>query len=115
MADEIAERAFNEPLTLTIVNFLIHIGLEVRSSEIGERTFLPGIMIERGTLRIDKAKLKYPGDLLHEAGHLALMSPGRRSRVQVDSSQSVECSAGSANAQVVARRGTCRRTSRQMP
>jgi len=84
MADEIADRAFEDPITTTIVNFLIDVGLDVRSGEIAERTFLPGIMIEQGTLRIDEAKLKYPGDLLHEAGHLALIPPSRRKEVHVD-------------------------------
>ncbi len=84
MAEEMVRLAFKDSITTTIVNFLVDIGLEVRSGEITAQTFLPGIMIEQGTLRIDEAQLKYPGDLLHEAGHLALKPPNRRERTQVD-------------------------------
>jgi hypothetical protein len=38
--------------------------------------FLPGIRIERGVLMVDEARLEYPGDLLHEAGHIA-MAPAK--------------------------------------
>lgn len=40
--------------------------------------FLPGISIRNGSLVIDKEKLKYPGDILHEAGHLAVVPPQDR-------------------------------------
>ena len=42
-------------------------------------SFLPGIAIERGELRVDEARLEYPGDLLHEAGHIAVAPPDVRS------------------------------------
>jgi hypothetical protein len=35
-------------------------------------SFLPGIAIEQGGLLVDDARLEYPGDLLHEAGHVAM-------------------------------------------
>jgi len=35
-------------------------------------TFLPGILVKDGVIIIDRSKLSYPGDLLHEAGHIAL-------------------------------------------
>ncbi|MGB8644871.1 MAG: hypothetical protein WCF84_06515, partial [Anaerolineae bacterium] len=79
-----AERDFQDPITARIVDFLTGIGLDVRPGEIAEPTFLPGIMISHGGLLVDEAKLTYPGDLLHEAGHLALKEPGRRQRVHID-------------------------------
>jgi hypothetical protein len=30
---------------------------------------------------VDKSQLLYPGDLLHEAGHLALLAPDRRTAI----------------------------------
>jgi GNAT superfamily N-acetyltransferase len=42
------------------------------------RELLPGIQPIANGLRVDTAALLYPGDLLHEAGHLAVMTPGRR-------------------------------------
>ena len=44
-------------------------------------TFLPGITINAGKLIFDETKLLYPGDLLHEAGHLAVLTPEERAGV----------------------------------
>ncbi len=41
-------------------------------------TFLPGIKIQHGTLLIDTKKLVSPGDILHEAGHIAVSLPEDR-------------------------------------
>jgi hypothetical protein len=68
-------------LTDTICKFLSEIGLPVRFAAIDHATFLPGIHIHAGGLMVDRARLLYPGDLLHEAGHLALMEPARRGQV----------------------------------
>lgn len=65
---------FNDPVTQKIVDFLLEIGLEVIMSDIDGPTFLPGILVDHGRLLVDEARLKYPGDLFHEAGHLALAS-----------------------------------------
>lgn len=61
-----------------IVSFLREIGLAVSERELPADTFVPGILIENGGLVIDRAKLKYPGDLLHEAGHIAVTMPAQR-------------------------------------
>ncbi len=61
-----------------IVAFLNSIGIPVREATIEEDTFLPGIFLERGGLIVDREKLLYPGDLLHEAGHIAVMKPSER-------------------------------------
>jgi len=61
-----------------ITGFLLEIGFEIRSAELTDQTFLPGITVDSGALLIDESKLLYPGDLLHEAGHLAVISPERR-------------------------------------
>jgi hypothetical protein len=42
-------------------------------------SFLPGVAVDRGTLLVDEARLTYPGDLIHEAGHLAVAPPDVRS------------------------------------
>jgi hypothetical protein len=66
-----------------ITDFLRGIGLEVRAAAIEHDCFLPGITIEHGTLVFDPDRMEHPGDLLHEAGHLAVMSPGRRAKAHV--------------------------------
>ncbi len=68
----------------TIMGFLSEIGLSVCDGEIRGQTFLPGILIDHGTLRVDRTQLEYPGDLLHEAGHLAVMTPERRQRTHIN-------------------------------
>lgn len=52
------------------------IGIEVVPVHLENECFLPGIQVERGKLLVNEAKLIYPGDLLHEAGHLAV-APSR--------------------------------------
>lgn len=69
-----------DDLTAQIVAFLREIGLHVSLCALPETTFLPGIAIEAGGLRVDPARLCHPGDLLHEAGHLAVMPPEDRHR-----------------------------------
>jgi len=61
-----------------ILDWLREIGLTVRLAPLPADTFLPGVTLEPGGLVVDPERLKYPGDLLHEAGHLAIMLPGRR-------------------------------------
>jgi hypothetical protein len=62
-----------------IVEFLGRVGLDVREASLdGVKTFMPGIHVADGRLLFDRERLLYPGDLLHEAGHLAIVTPGRR-------------------------------------
>ncbi len=62
----------------TIVDFLSGIGLALRIEPLDAPTFLPGVTLAPNALIVDPAKLLHPGDLLHEAGHLAVMTPERR-------------------------------------
>jgi hypothetical protein len=61
-----------------IITFIKEIGLKVTFSKLDAATFLPGIHIKEGVILVDPEKLLYPGDLLHEAGHLALLPPTER-------------------------------------
>lgn len=67
-----------------IIDFVTKIGFEVRTGMIRDKTFLPGIVIHHGALVIDPSQWTYPGDLLHEAGHLAVMEPRRRNECHID-------------------------------
>jgi len=64
--------------TQSIVDFVRGIGIDVQERSLPDSTFLPGVAIERGQLVIDQSKLSHPGDVLHEAGHLAVTSPSER-------------------------------------
>lgn len=70
---------FSDPLTRRIATFIAEIGLEILSVRLSCKTFLPGILVENGKILADESKLTYPGDLLHEAGHLALAARDIRS------------------------------------
>ncbi len=69
---------FADPLTARIVEFLESIGLEIEACSLSKPSFLPGVLVDRGRILIDENQLLYPGDLLHEAGHLAVMTPSER-------------------------------------
>ena len=70
---------FTDEPTKSIVDFIRAIGLVVAAGEIDEPGTVPGIRIEHGTLVIDEPQLRFPGDLLHEAGRLAVADADRRS------------------------------------
>lgn len=57
--------------TQILLDFLAGIGITVREGAVPAASFLPGIRLVAGTLVVDRASLRWPGDLLHEAGHIA--------------------------------------------
>lgn len=67
-----------------IVDFLRQIGLGVHAGTIAQSTALPGINVDQGVIIFDVARLKHPGDLLHEAGHLAVKTPDERQHANAD-------------------------------
>ncbi len=72
---------FKNPLTQKLATFLIEIGLEVIPTKFNRETFLPGILIKDGKILVDEENLQFPGDLLHEAGHLAVAPANVRNRL----------------------------------
>ena len=69
---------FHDPVAARIADFLTGIGLTVRAGVVPDRTILPGLYLENGGLVVDEVRLLYPGDLLHEAGHLAVTPAAAR-------------------------------------
>jgi hypothetical protein len=67
-------------LTDTIIDFVVGVGIRVSRTELDGDTFLPGIRVRAGGLDVDSPRLVYPGDILHEAGHLAVLPEPARSR-----------------------------------
>lgn len=78
MALENGGEAVREEVVARIADFLREIGLSVQFGPVPSTSFLPGIQTVSGGLRVDVDALLYPGDLLHEAGHLAVMTAERR-------------------------------------
>jgi len=79
-----AHATFADAATQRIVEFIRGIGLTVAAGELDGPGAVPGIRIEHGALVVDESQLRYPGDLLHEAGHLAVADPARRPTMSGD-------------------------------
>ena len=56
----------------TIVDFLRAIGIAARAGTVASDSFLPALRIASGALEYDPQRLRWPCDLLHEAGHIAV-------------------------------------------
>ena len=67
-----------EKETQAILSFLADIELPFELTTLQGKTFLPGLKLDQGKLLIDLEQLKYPGDILHEAGHIAVCEPTER-------------------------------------
>lgn len=68
--------------------FLHRIGIELEQAELPDDTFLPGVRIQGARLDYDPRKLAWPGDLLHEAGHIAVTPGDLRSDLVANVNQS---------------------------
>ena len=75
--------SFRDPLTGRLAAFVTSVGLRVEPASL-PHSFLPGVAIRNGKLLIDEPRLKWPGDILHEAGHLALAPPAERPLMEDD-------------------------------
>lgn len=67
------------------VAFIRSIGIPVTFCTLPGDTFLPGLLIDKGSIRVDPEQLKHPGDILHEAGHVAVVAPQDRALLSGDS------------------------------
>ena len=70
---------FGDPRLSRMAAFLGSIGIEMRAGTIDVPTLFPGSLISGGSLVVDESILVAPGDALHEAAHIALAPPERRS------------------------------------
>lgn len=60
------------------ISFLNSIGIKTVDGKLPDDTFLPGLSIEGDCIVIDRQALKYPGDILHEAAHIAVVPAAER-------------------------------------
>jgi hypothetical protein len=74
---------FADPLADKLAAFVRGLGIDVCRAELTEPTFLPGLDIRHGAILLDEARLSYPGDILHEAGHIAVAPPEQRAEPQL--------------------------------
>jgi hypothetical protein len=69
---------FERGLFRTLVAFIESIGIPAVAASSIHPTAFPGLDIQHGCVLIDETRVVYPGDILHEAGHLAVTDPQRR-------------------------------------
>lgn len=69
---------YSPATSIQIINFIRSIGIAVDFGTIPNDTFLPGTAVKDGGIIVDSEKLKHPGDLLHLAGHIALVPADKR-------------------------------------
>ena len=86
----------------TIIEFINRIGITCKPCNLMDDTFLPGIDIKNGTVWYDPEKMKYPGDLLHEAGHVAVLLPQDRKTVSGPNDINGDLQAGGAEMAAIA-------------
>ena len=85
---------FTDPLVAQIVPFIEEIGIPVRVEQVSDDSLLPGVTVRSGTLIFDPETLPWPGDLLHEAGHIAVSDPAiRATQAEVSSDPGEEMAA----------------------
>lgn len=77
---------WNEPGGLEearkIIAFIESVGIPVRLGAQTGVAFLPGLSVAAGEIHIDPATPSWPGDLLHEAGHIAVTEPHLRGSLE---------------------------------
>ena len=74
----------NDTLVKKITTFLKEIGINTIEKELSDDTFLPGLALSNEGIIIDYNKLLYPGDILHEAGHIAVTTAEDRKKIGTD-------------------------------
>ncbi|MDF7774908.1 hypothetical protein P1X14_06605 [Sphingomonas sp. AOB5] len=81
---------FEDPIVARIVAFIESVGIPVIVEPVGDDVLLPGATVRHGALIFDPATLPWPGDLLHEAGHIAVTDPVLRDTLEEVSQDQAE-------------------------
>ena len=84
---------FSDPLVIKLVDFVRSIGIEVQSCPIDWKSRFPGLDIRAGRVLVDESRLIHPGNILHEAGHIAVHDPACRSQAEFLPTKGEELSA----------------------
>lgn len=73
-----------------IFDFIAGVGIDIVEATLPADTFLPGIELRGGGIAVDPDRLVWPGDLLHEAGHLAVLPAALRREAHEDQPNAAE-------------------------
>jgi hypothetical protein len=83
---------FADPVVEKLAAFVRSVGIGVERATLDRPTRFPGLDIANGAVLIDEDRLIHPGNILHEAGHLAVHDPAKRNNPQIDPSGGEELS-----------------------
>jgi len=75
---------FSSPLIRTLADFVKSIGIDVHAASSLLPANFPGLDIQHGAILVDETRVVYPGDILHEAGHIALSAPSVRPALRLN-------------------------------
>lgn len=75
--------AIADPFALSL-DFIRTIGLPIASAETLAGSLIPGFALEKGVLYYCEAEILCPGDVLHEAAHLAVIPSAERASLSND-------------------------------
>jgi hypothetical protein len=84
---------FSDPLVTQLADFVTLVGIEVHPCSIDWKTQFPGLDIRSGAVLVDESQLIHPGNILHEAGHIAVHDPARRKESKFSPSKGEELGA----------------------
>lgn len=84
---------FQNPLVTTLATFVRSLGIDVQASSIDWKTQFPGLEIRAGAVLVDESRLIHPGNILHEAGHIAVHDPVGRKRTKFSPTRGEELGA----------------------
>jgi hypothetical protein len=84
---------FTDPTIVTLTNFVRGVGIECLAASALGPTQFPGLAIQNGCVLIDETRVIFPGDILHEAGHIAVTEPSLRNAPTVSPSGGLELAA----------------------
>lgn len=84
---------FSNPLVTKLADFVRSIGIDVYPCAIDWKTRFPGLEIRAGDVLVDETQLIHPGNILHEAGHIAVHDPARRTHPKFSPAKGEELSA----------------------
>lgn len=84
---------FSDPLVRTLADFVSSIGINTYAGAIEWKTRFPGLDIRSGAVLVDETQLLHPGNILHEAGHIAVHDPALRTDPKFSPAKGEELSA----------------------
>lgn len=84
---------FSDPLTEKLAAFVRSVGIDVHAATLDRPTRFPGLDISQGAVLVDESRLIHPGNILHEAGHIAVHDPALRAQLKFRPRRGEELSA----------------------